>query len=52
MTRTDRMTLIVAAMLQGNTQPHDTLIAQCVKLADFTLKRIEEKCGSTNPTVA
>lgn len=42
MSRADRLTLIVAAMLTGQTAPGDQLIRQCVKLADFTLKRIEE----------
>jgi hypothetical protein len=46
MTKADRLTLIVAAMLTGQTAPGEQLIRQVVLLAGVALKRIEESCNS------
>jgi len=42
MNQKDRVTLLVAAMLNGNTQPGDALIDQLLLLARAIAKKIEE----------
>lgn len=45
MTRQDRITLLVAAMLTGQTTPGDKLIDQCIMFAELITKKIEDKHG-------
>lgn len=47
MTTTDRVTLLVAAMLTGQTSPGDELIKQCITLAGVAVRVIEEKHDRT-----
>ena len=45
MSERDRVTLLVAAMLTGQTTPGDDLIEQTVMLAGVIVRKIEEKHG-------
>lgn len=42
MSRADRLTMLCAAMLQGQTCPGDKLMIQVLMLANAMLKKIEE----------
>jgi hypothetical protein len=42
MSEKDQLTLLVAAMLTGNTNPGDEIIAQCVAFAKVAVKKISE----------
>ena len=46
MSHTDRMTVLVAAMLTGQTAAGPKLIEQCIAIAADALRRIEEQCSS------